>query len=94
MTCCKICRKPILHANNDPKPLLCLPCAKTVEKIKKDNDLENRLDKVERECNWHNEQSDKELAESIQKTKKLKKRIDAHDRIIVELLDRIRELEE
>ena len=56
-------------------------------------ELEKNLANFEGQSDILCEQSDKELAAGLRKIRKNKRRIDVHDRLIVELLDRLRTLE-
>ena len=57
------------------------------------NELREKVNRMDSESNILNEAGDTELANALKKIEKLARRADAHDRIIVELLDRIKELE-
>ena len=57
------------------------------------NELREKVNRMDSESNILNEAGDTELASALKRMEKLARRADAHDRIIVELLDRIKELE-
>ena len=44
-----------------------------VRLIEKCNELDSRIDQLERESNWHNEQGDKELAQALKRIRKLER---------------------